>query len=794
MPVIVGGTFLAYSYVREFNRAYGTKRAIVVLSEPIKMLTESRFTDCRIVAGSHDPEILLETLKSIANELAEKTPDAIPLLLGCDDRHALFFAKNKEALQTAGYVCMCNDYEMIERVSDKHNFYDLCEELDVPYAKSWYFSAGLNGPAELPVHDFPYPLILKPPDTTAFQNAEIKDKRKAYEIETPEELAEAWANIKASDYNEEMVVQDFIPGGDEALSIITTFSDPTGEVKLVSGGEVCLQDHNPAALGNPLCVIGARQEQVVENAKRIIKYLGYVGYGNFDRKYDSRRDQYCFFEINIRAGRSTYYTSLGGVNFVTPIVDQCILGKELAYREAYDPFVYCCVPDRVLKKSIEAYLCFQFSALRETMFEGIFKLEPAHYLIVDDDGIREDVRYWTPTYPIDETCSLDDFVEKIDEVMHDSVLYHNVADVEVGSFLSSGIDSSYMAACLGQINPDIKTFTVGFAEYEGDRDEISWARELADELGLANASHYIEKDEYWDALSLIQWHMDEPSGDPSAVALYFVDQLAAHDVKAVLSGEGADEFFAGYKIYQTPFANKKLSWVPKPLLRTAAKVMHKLGIRGANYLDRASTGVADWYYTNANGVAFTKAEADAVLKAPKLKRTPQEICAPVYHEASSEDQVTQMQYADLFFWLVGDILLKTDKMSMAHSLESRVPFLDREVFAISSHIPTDLRLTLEQTKIPLRKAALKNIPESWAQKEKLGFPVPIVNWLREDAYYERIKDAFTSDIAEQFFHTEKLVDILDAHKAGADNSRKIWIIYMFLLWYKAYFVDKAKPA
>lgn len=480
-------------------------------------------------------------------------------------------------------------------------------------------------------------------------------------------------------------------------------------------------------------------------------------------------------------GIKPFYYTLQGKRFIFASEAKGIL-EHPAYERALN------------EEALEAYLCFQFSALRETMFEGIFKLEPAHYLIVDDDGIREDVRYWTPTYPIDGTCSLDDFVEKIDEVMHDSVLYHNVADVEVGSFLSSGIDSSYMAACLGQINPDIKTFTVGFAEYEGDRDEISWARELADELGLANASHYIEKDEYWDALSLIQWHMDEPSGDPSAVALYFVDQLAARDVKAVLSGEGADEFFAGYKIYQTPLANKKLSWVPKPLLRTAAKVMHKLGIRGANYLDRASTGVADWYYTNANGVAFTKAEADAVLKAPKLKRAPQEICAPVYDEAAAEDQVTQMQYADLFFWLVGDILLKTDKMSMAHSLESRVPFLDREVFAISSHIPTHLRLTLEQTKIPLRKAALKNIPESWAQKEKLGFPVPIVNWLREDAYYERIKDAFTSDIAEQFFHTEKLVDILDAHKAGADNSRKIWIIYMFLLWYKAYFVDRAKPA
>lgn len=446
------------------------------------------------------------------------------------------------------------------------------------------------------------------------------------------------------------------------------------------------------------------------------------------------------------------------------------------------------------EEALEAYLCFQFSALEETMFEGIFKLEPAHYLIVGDEGIRTKERYWRPTYPTQDGKTLDAFVDEIDKAMHESVLYHNVADVEVGSFLSSGIDSSYMAACLGQVNPDIKTFTVGFAEYEGERDEIAWAEELAQELGLANSSKYIEKDEYWEALPLIQWHMDEPSGDPSAVALYFVDQLAAKEVKAVLSGEGADEFFAGYRIYQAPLANARLSWVPKPLLHGAAKAARALGIRGANYLERAASGVADWYYTNANGVAFTKTEADALLKDPKLRKTPQQICAPIYEEAADEDQVTQMQYADLFFWLVGDILLKTDKMSMAHSLESRVPFLDREVFGVSSRIPTRLRLDDEQTKIPLRMAAERNIPKSWAQKEKLGFPVPIVSWLREDAYYKRIREAFTSPAADRYFHTDQLVSLLDEHRAGKDNSRRIWIVYMFLLWHKAYFEDRAKPA
>lgn len=443
---------------------------------------------------------------------------------------------------------------------------------------------------------------------------------------------------------------------------------------------------------------------------------------------------------------------------------------------------------RVNEEALEAYLCFQFSALKETMFEGIFKLNPAHYLIVGDDGIEQDVRYWRPSYPTEDS-SLEDFVDRIDQTMHDSVSYHNVADVEVGSFLSSGIDSSYMAACLGQINPNIKTFTVGFSEYEGERDEISWARELADELGLSNRSKHITKEEYWDALEKIQWHMDEPSGDPSAVALYFVDQLAAEDVKAVLSGEGADEFFAGYKIYQAPLANDRLSWVPKPMLRGMSKAARTLGVRGANYLERASEGVKDWYYTNANGVAFTKDEADDVLLNPKLKQTPQQITASTYAEAEASDldQVTQMQYADLFFWLVGDILLKTDKMSMAHSLESRVPFLDREVFSISSKIPVYERLDLQQTKIPLRLAAERNIPKDWAQKEKLGFPVPIVNWLREDEYYDRIKRAFTGDVAAKYFDTDKLVAILDEHRAGKDNSRKIWIVYMFLLWHHAYF-------
>ena len=478
--------------------------------------------------------------------------------------------------------------------------------------------------------------------------------------------------------------------------------------------------------------------------------------------------------------------------------------KPFYYTMADDKFIFASEIKSILEHpayerelnedALEQYLCFQFSALPETFFKGIFKLDPAHCMTVRADGSIKDVRYWRPDYAFDENRSREDTVEAIDVAIHDSVRYHNVADVEVGSFLSSGIDSSYMAACLAEENPAIKTFTVGFAEYEGEKDEIAWARELADKLEIENSSKTITEAEFWDVLARVQWHMDEPSADPSAVALYFVDQEAAKQVKAVLSGEGADEFFGGYRIYQVPFANEKLSWCPKPVLRGASRIARTLGVRGANYLERASETPEDWYYTNANGVAFSPAERAELLKRPVAGPTPQELIAPAYAEVAGLDETTRMQYVDLYFWLVGDILLKTDKMSMAHSLESRVPFLDKEVWNVSRTIPTRLKADGEQTKVTLREAAERTIPTDWAQKEKLGFPVPVKSWLTQDRYYEQVKSWFTSEEAARFFEVDRLVKLLDDHRAGfADNTRKIWIVYMFLMWYKIYFVDRTVP-
>lgn len=352
VPVIIGGTFLAYAYIREFHAKYGTTRCIVVLTQDVKMLTTSRFAECHIVEDAAHPEGLYRALEKIGRELHDEDPSLIPLLLGCDDRHALMFSAGKKRLEEAGYLVPCNDLALLDNISQKRGFYELCDELSIPHPKTWYFSAGSEGPETLPLDAFPYPCVAKPSDTTKFQNADVAHKRKAYEIETPAELAQVWQDVRASDYDGDFLIQDFIPGGDEALRILNTFSDAEGNLVAVSGGITALQDHSPTALGNPLCILGEREPAIIEYARKFLKRTKYQGYGNFDIKYDARTGEYNFFEINVRAGRSTYFTSLGGINFVSLVVDQYVLGKQLPYREAYRPFVYNCVPSYVLKRSI----------------------------------------------------------------------------------------------------------------------------------------------------------------------------------------------------------------------------------------------------------------------------------------------------------------------------------------------------------------------------------------------------------------------------------------------------------
>ena len=352
VPVVVGGDILAYSYVRELHRAYGIARTIVLASRDIKMLSSSKFTDYRLIEGVTTREdVLYPALESIAREARASDPQARLLVLGCDDVHARLLSSGKQRLEAAGFAVPYIDFSLLDEITQKRRFYELCEELDIPYPETRYFDCA-NGPADLPVDTFGYPLIAKPSNSAQFQDASIPRKRKIYEIESPDEMQQVWHDIRTSDYNAELVLQDFVPGGDDAIRTLTTFSDVEGNIRVVSGGQVCLQDHDPTALGNPLAIMGERQQDIIDAAARFLKRTGYRGMANFDIKYDSRDGSFRFFEVNTRCGRNTYYMSLGGVNFASLIVREFVLGEQIPYQEAYEPFLYCCVPAYVLKRSI----------------------------------------------------------------------------------------------------------------------------------------------------------------------------------------------------------------------------------------------------------------------------------------------------------------------------------------------------------------------------------------------------------------------------------------------------------
>lgn len=432
---------------------------------------------------------------------------------------------------------------------------------------------------------------------------------------------------------------------------------------------------------------------------------------------------------------------------------------------------------------LETYLTFQYSPTTETFFKNVYKL-PAAHCFTYKNGEMNVRRYWEVKFHADNGPSLEDWVNRISDTFKNSVEVHKFADVEVGSFLSSGVDSSYVAAVA---NVD-KTFTVGFGEDE-KYNEIGYAKEFSKYIHKENFSKVISPEEYWNSLSKIQYHMDEPLADPAAVALFFVCQIASEKVKAVLSGEGADEIFGGYNIYHNPADMASYFKIPRPIRKAVGAVAEKLPHKhGINYLIRGSKDLDERFIGNA--YIFSEKERKDILSIKTNAPDAMAITKPFYDKVRDQDQVTQMQYIDLHLWMTGDILLKADKMSMAHSLELRVPFLDRKVMELAEQIPVKDRVTETETKYAMRLAALQACPPQTAKKKKLGFPVPIRVWLKEDKYYNIVKDKFTSPQSAQFFNTDKLVQLLDDHREGKyDYSRKIWTVFSFLVWYDVYFSD-----
>ena len=430
------------------------------------------------------------------------------------------------------------------------------------------------------------------------------------------------------------------------------------------------------------------------------------------------------------------------------------------------------------KEILSAYLCFNATPTKETFFKGVYRLEPGTQLIFKN-GKKNVERFFSLRFEETED-DMDTIVEKIKTALENSVKYHEIADVEVGSFLSSGIDSSYLVSLA---RPD-KTYTVG---YDNPKyDEIGYAKDLADKLGIQNYSKKITKEEYMEAFPNIMYHMDEPLADPSAIALYFVAQIASQDVKVVLSGEGADELFAGYNSYQEEVDQGWYMKIPYPIRHILSKIASCFPEgRGFNFLYRRGLKLKDHHI--GLGRVFQDKEAMAIVKN-KNQISTKEITASIYKEYEGNSTLVQRQAIDFYFWLVRDFLHAVDRNTMMFGLEARTPFLDKEVYEVARKLPIYAKIDKNTTKKALRLAAKDVIPNEAYKKKKLGFPVPLREWIKEEEMYQKIKIAFDSEISLELFDNKKIMKLLEEHKRGKkDNYKKIWTIYTFIVWYQVFF-------
>jgi len=429
---------------------------------------------------------------------------------------------------------------------------------------------------------------------------------------------------------------------------------------------------------------------------------------------------------------------------------------------------------------LKQYLTFQYSVGEDTFFKNVYKLRPGHYFKYKDGNLKIK-KYYEIDLTSDDSKSLDEWKDIIRKELNESIKYHKISDVEVGSFLSSGVDSSIIAT-LSNVD---KTFTVGYDNKK--YSEIDYAKDLSDKIGVKNISKKITKEEYFDKFGMIQYYMDEPLADPSAAALYFVANTASKHVKVALSGEGADEIFGGYNIYHEPYSVSWYNKIPYFIRRSVGILVYPLrNHRGFNFLVRRSKKLEDRYVGNA--FIFDPKDSEKLLSYKDNSHF-KDLTKNYYDKVKNLDDVCKMQYIDFNFWLIGDILLKADKMSMANSLEVRVPFLDRNLITNVIGIPSEYKIVGNETKYAFRQVCKETLEDKVANKKKLGFPVPIREWIKEEETYNEIYEMFSN--AGEFFNVKRVLKLLEQHKNGKrDNSRKIWTIYTFLVWYQEYFVKR----
>lgn len=432
------------------------------------------------------------------------------------------------------------------------------------------------------------------------------------------------------------------------------------------------------------------------------------------------------------------------------------------------------------KEIISSYLCFNSTPTEETFFKGVYRLQPGYSLTYKNGNIVKNQYFKLEFAPNND--DLDTSVKKIRKAMKNSVEYHKISDVEVGSFLSSGIDSSYIVSLA---KPD-KTYTVG---YDNPKyDEIEYAKKLTKELGISNTSKKITKEEYMAALPNIVYHMDEPLADPSSIALYFVAKIASRDVKVVFSGEGADELFGGYLSYREEIDNSWYMKIPYPIRHIASNIASLLpDVRGLNFIYRRGQKLEDYHI--GLGRVFRDKEAQNIVNYSNQINT-KDILKPLYSEYSGNTNLAKRQAVDYYYWLVNDFLHAVDRNTMMFGLEARTPFLDKEVYEVARHLPDNLKINKETTKPALREASREVIPNGAYKKKKLGFPVPLREWMRDDDLYQEIKEKFNTPYAKEIFNQKKILKLLEDHKNNKkDNYKKVWTIYIFLLWYETFFIN-----
>jgi len=434
------------------------------------------------------------------------------------------------------------------------------------------------------------------------------------------------------------------------------------------------------------------------------------------------------------------------------------------------------------------YLTFQYVPAPQTMFKGIYKVPPA-YKLTYDGSILNLKRYWRARF-LPQKRPMDDMATELVNLMKETVELHTRSDKSWGAFLSGGVDSSIIVALLRELKK-VSTFSVGYAD--ADYSELGEAAENAKVLETDHHEYVIDSDEFWNHLPDLVWHLDDPVADPSAISLYFVARLARQKVSVVLSGEGADEVFGGYGIYREPQSLRPVSSLPQPL-RFAAGAGSRLlpgAIPGKNYLQRGATPLRDRFVGNAR--IFNELEKEQILKQ-KQYMPPAAITDALYDvsERFGYDEVTTMQHIDIHTWMEGDILLKADKMTMANSLELRVPFLDHHLFEFAATIPTAYKIHQNMTKYILREAFRDYLPEVVINRPKKGFPVPTRKWLR-GPLRGKMKEALANPLLDSYFHRSFIQSLVEDYLEGrADHSRKLWVLLIFSIWLDKFKVSAGK--